>query len=155
MTADALIEAVKSLNADDALPLRYTMAHWQALVPYLTRHEVRAGDRVVQFGDNDRVMFLVESGNFQVYVPEPTPVRRPVNIVRAGAVLGEPALFVDAPRMAQVEAMSSGVIWALARSRFEEFAQRQPQLALELLRAAGAVMALRMRANLERGLPQA
>jgi hypothetical protein len=35
----------------------------------------------------------------------------------------------------------------------EELAQRSPALALELLRAAGAVMAVRMRANLARQTP--
>ena len=69
--------------------------------------------------------------------------------------MGEPALFGDTPRMAQVEAMSASVVWGMPRHRFDEFAARQPELALELLRAVGAVMAVRMRANLDRGLPVA
>ena len=76
-------------------------------------------------------------------------------ILRAGAVAGEPALFGETPRMAQIEAMSPAVVWALSRARMEEFAQQQPDIAFELLRACGAVMAVRMRANLERGLPSA
>jgi len=51
--------------------------------------------------------------------------------------------------------MSPSVIWGLTRNRFDEFAQRQPEMALEFLRAAGSVMAERMRANLERGMPAA
>jgi CRP-like cAMP-binding protein len=51
--------------------------------------------------------------------------------------------------------MSSSVVWGMPRHRFDEFAARQPELALELLRAVGAVMAVRMRANLDRGLPVA
>jgi CRP/FNR family transcriptional regulator, cyclic AMP receptor protein len=70
-------------------------------------------------------------------------------------VVGEPSLFGETPRMVQVEAMSPAVVWALTRPRFEEFALRQPEQALTFLRAVGAVMAERMRANLERGLPLA
>jgi len=37
--------------------------------------------------------------------------------------------------------------------RMEELSQRSPALALELLRAAGAVMATRMRATLAKQMP--
>ena len=57
--------------------------------------------------------------------------------------------------MAQVEAMSPCIVWALTRQRFEEYSARQPENALVFLRAIGGVMAVRMRANLERGLPVA
>jgi CRP-like cAMP-binding protein len=103
----------------------------------------------------DRGLYMLESGTLQVFVPDATPVRRPVAILRPGAVVGEPSLFGDTPRMAQVEAMSPSAVWCLPRPRFDEFANRQPVLALELMRAVGAVMAERMRANLERGLPVA
>jgi hypothetical protein len=37
--------------------------------------------------------------------------------------------------------------------RFEELAARVPAIALEVLRAAGTVMAMRMRANMARQTP--
>ena len=52
-------------------------------------------------------------------------------------MVGEPGLFGDSQRMANVEAMTPCVVWALRGPRLEELAQRQPALALELLRAAG------------------
>jgi CRP-like cAMP-binding protein len=55
--------------------------------------------------------------------------------------------------MANVEAMTPCVVWALRGPRMEELAQRSPALALELLRAAGAVMATRMRATLSKQMP--
>jgi CRP/FNR family cyclic AMP-dependent transcriptional regulator len=155
MSIDSLIAAVQSLNADDALRLRYNKEDWRMLASYLMPHSLRAGDSIIRYRDMDRTLYLLESGTLQVYVPESGPVRRPVAILRSGAVVGEPSLFGDTPRMAQVDAMSPVVVWALTKPRFEEFAARQPELALELLRAAGSVMAERMRANLERGLPVA
>jgi hypothetical protein len=44
-------------------------------------------------------------------------------------------------------------VWALPAQRLHALAAAAPGLVLEVLRAAGAVMAWRMRANLERGLP--
>jgi CRP-like cAMP-binding protein len=55
--------------------------------------------------------------------------------------------------MANVEAMTPCIVWALRGPRLEELAQRTPALALELVRAAGSVMALRMRANITRQTP--
>jgi len=49
--------------------------------------------------------------------------------------------------------MTSCAVWALRGPRLEELAQRSPALALELMRAAGGVMAIRMRANLQRQIP--
>jgi CRP-like cAMP-binding protein len=68
-------------------------------------------------------------------------------------VVGEPGLFGDSPRMANVEAMTPCIVWALRGPRLEELAQRQPALVLELLRTAGGVMAMRMRANLAKQTP--
>ena len=66
---------------------------------------------------------------------------------------GEPGLFADGPRTANVEAMTPCIVWALRLPRFEELGQRVPAVALEALRAAGAVMATRLRANMARQMP--
>ena len=154
-TIDSLTQAIQSLNADDALRTRFTRDEWRILGSYLQRFTLRAGDILIKHRDMDRTLYLLESGTLQVYVPDAAPVRRPVAILRAGAVVGEPSLFGDTPRMAQVEAMSPVVVWAFTRTRFEEVSARQPELALEFMRSVGAVMAERMRANLERGMPVA
>jgi len=155
MSIDSLIQAIQSLNANDALAMRFSADEWRLVAGYLQRHELRAGETVIRHRDMDRTLYLLESGTLQVFVPDAAPVRRPVAILRPGAVVGEPSLFGETPRMAQVEAMSPSVVWALTRQRFEEFSARQPALALNFLRAVGGVMAERMRANLERGMPVA
>ena len=43
--------------------------------------------------------------------------------------------------------MTACIVWALRGPRLEEMAQRSPALALEVLRAAGGVLAARVRAN--------
>jgi CRP-like cAMP-binding protein len=153
MTIGGLMEAIQTLNAADALHLRLDAGQWQWLGSFLVRQEVASGATLIRHLDMDRTMFLLESGTLQVYVPNPGPVRKPVAILRPGAVVGEAGLFGETPRMAQVDAMTPCVVWGLTRPRFDEFAGRTPALAIELMHGAGRVMAERMRANLERGLP--
>ena len=139
-----LKDTVQTLNADDALRLRYSRDDWRLFEAYLQPFQLRAGDVLIRHLDMDRSLYLLESGTLQVYVPvsaSTTGGRRPVAILRPGAVVGEPSLFGDTPRMAQVEAMGPATVWALTRPRFEEMAAVKPELALELLRAVGAVMA--------------
>ncbi|UCH19081.1 MAG: cyclic nucleotide-binding domain-containing protein [Burkholderiales bacterium] len=153
MEIKELVQSVQSLNADDALRTRLSLDQWRVLSQYLTRHEIRAGDLLVKQGDSDRTMYLVEQSSLQVFATGGPPGASRIAIMRSGAVIGEPGLFNDSPRMANVEAMTNCIVWALRGPRFEELAQRVPLIALELLRAAGGVMAARMRANLARQTP--
>jgi CRP/FNR family cyclic AMP-dependent transcriptional regulator len=150
MSIQVLRDAIHTLNAPDAFKPRFTPEQWRTLEAFLTRHEVRAGDLLVKQGDHDRTMYLLESGTLQVFVQPPKSGAR-LSILRAGAVVGEAGLFSDQPRMANVEAMGNCVVWALRGPRYEELAARNPVLALELVRAAAALMGVRMRANIEMG----
>jgi CRP/FNR family cyclic AMP-dependent transcriptional regulator len=147
-----LSEVVRSLNAPDAFKPRLGLEQWRLLQTFLTRHEVRAGDLLVKQGELDRTMYLLEIGTLQVFVSPPRPGVTRLSILRAGAVVGEAGLFSDQPRMANVEAMGPCVVWALRGPRWEELSVRNAALALELVRAAAAVMGVRMRANIEHGL---
>ena len=149
MDINELVQATRTLNAEDAFRARLSLEQWRTIAPYLTRHELRAGDLLIKQGDDDRTLYFLAQGNLQVFVTGGMPGSNRIAILRTGSVVGEPGLFGDSPRMANVEAMTPCVVYALRGPRLEEMAQRSPALALELLRSAGAVMAARMRANLE------
>jgi len=153
MELNQLVQAIQTLNAEDAFRARLTLDQWRTIAPYLTRHDIRAGDLLIKQGDTDRSMYFLGQGSLQVFVTGGPPGSNRIAILRAGSVVGEPGLFTDGPRMANVEAMTPCAVWALRGPRLEELAQRSPALALELLRAAGGVMATRMRANLQRQIP--
>ena len=153
MDFNDLVPAIQTLNADDAFRARLNIDQWRTISPYLTRHEIRAGDLLIKQGDSDRTMYLLGQGSLQVFVTGGPPGSNRIAILRAGSVIGEPGLFSDGPRMANVEAMTPCSVWALRGPRLEELSQRSPALALELLRAAGSVMAVRMRANMLRQVP--
>ncbi len=153
MDFNELVQAIQTLNAEDAFRARLNVDQWRAIAPYLTRHDIRAGDLLIKQGDSDRTMYFLGQGSLQVFVTGGPPGSNRIAILRAGSADGEPGLFSDGPRMANVEAMTPCAVWALRGPRLEELAQRSPALALELLRAAGGVMAIRMRANLQRQIP--
>ena len=153
MDINALVQALQTLNAEDAFRPRLTLEQWRLIAPYLTRHEIRAGDLLIKQGDADRTMYFLEQGSLQIFVTGGPPGSNRIAILRAGSIVGEPGLFGDSPRMANVEAMTPCAVWALRGPRLEELAQRQPALVLELLRTAGGVMAMRMRANLAKQTP--
>ena len=153
MEINELVQAIQSLNAEDAFRARLNLEQWRTIAPYLTQHEIRAGDLLVKQGDTDRSMYLLAQGSLQVFVTGGPPGSNRIAILRAGSVVGEPGLFGESARMANVEAMTPCVVWALRGPRLEELAQRSPALALELMRAAGSVMATRMRANLAKQTP--
>ncbi|MBN8491052.1 MAG: cyclic nucleotide-binding domain-containing protein [Burkholderiales bacterium] len=153
MDITTLVQAVQTLNAVDAFKAGLGAAQWQALAPYMARHNLRAGEMLIRQGDVDRSAYLIEQGNLQVFANGGVPGANRIAILRPGSLVGEPALFAEVPRQANVEAMTPGVVWGLNAHRLEELCARAPTLALQVLRAAGAVMATRLRINLERGLP--
>jgi CRP/FNR family cyclic AMP-dependent transcriptional regulator len=153
MEIDELVQTVQTLNAEDAFRARLSPDHWRTVGLYLSRHEVRAGEMLIKQGDTDRSAYFIGRGTMQIFASGGAPGSHRVAIVRAGSIVGELGLFGDSPRMANVEAMTACVVWALRGSRVEELAQRSPALALEVFRAAGAVMAARIRAHVARQSP--
>lgn len=148
MTIDDLIRAVQSLNTDDAFRARLDLFQWRTLGSYLAAYEMRGGDLLIRQGDADRTAYFIASGSLQVYRRGTPGASVRIALLRPGALVGETGLFSDQPHSATIEAMTAAQVWAMHLPRFEELSARAPAIAIEFLRAAGAVMAARLRANL-------
>ncbi|MBK6850842.1 MAG: cyclic nucleotide-binding domain-containing protein [Burkholderiales bacterium] len=148
MEFEQLVHAIRSLNSDDAFRPRLDATQWRTFGGYLTPLQVTAGTIVIRQGEVDRSAYFLGQGSMQVYLDGAEPGTSRAVMLRPGALLGEVGLFSAGPRTAQVEAMTGCVLWSLRLPRFEEMMQRAPQVSLEVLRAAGAVMAVRIRANM-------
>lgn len=153
MDPAALVRAIEDLEAEDAFPLHLSAAQWQRLAQSMERRQLATGDLLIRRGDRERVAYLLEAGTLQVFVTGGPPGSHRIARLRAGSIVGEPGLFIDAPRMASVEAMTPCTLWMLKHDRLEALGADEPKIVLALLHAAGCVMAVRMRANLERGIP--
>jgi CRP-like cAMP-binding protein len=153
MPITALVQAVAGLKTADRFAPILSPDQWEHLGACMKRSELASGAMLTHRGDQEALAYLVEQGELQVFVAGGLSRTHRIAVLRAGALVGEPALFCDSPRMATVEAMTSCVVWSLSRQCLETLATKSPALALAVLRAAGAVLAQRMRANLERGIP--
>jgi CRP-like cAMP-binding protein len=153
MPLSELVEAIDTLNAPDAFKAGFTLVQWQTIENYLIPFEMKAGEVLIEQGETDRVCYFLGRGSLQVYVTGGPPGGTRIAIVRAGAIIGEPSLFGDSARMASVSTLTPSTLWALSAQRFEQMAARVPALAIDFLRAAGAVMAIRMRSTLMRQTP--
>ncbi len=148
-----LMNAVQASHGDHAFKARLSLTQWQCLARVLQRRELPAGTRLLRRGDAGSCAFLLESGELQVFVTGGPPRSHRLATLKPGALVGEPALFAKAMRMAHVEAVTPCVVWTLNGQRLHDLAPSEPAVVLEVLRAAGELMAERMRANHERGIP--
>ena len=117
MDFEALVQAIQTLNAEDAFRPRLGADQWRQVAPFFTRHEIRAGDLLVKQGELDRAMYLLGQGSMQVFATGGPPGSNRIAILRAGSIIGEPGLFSDGPRMANVEAVTPCTVWALRATR--------------------------------------
>lgn len=161
MNLDELMAVLGSAQGEDAFRPRFSHEQWRLFLGYLSRRDLKAGETLLAPGDRDRSAYFLGAGTLEVFRAAPPPAgsgaepaagARPgggvVALLRPGALIGELGLFSDGARSTTVEAMTPCTVWMLSSPRFDELAGRNPGLALEALRAAGAVMAARMRANL-------
>ena len=101
------------------------------------------GQVLIDQGANDRTLFFIESGALSVHLIGDKGQMR-LAILNPGSVVGEGAFFSRLPRSANVVATGAARVWRLTPIRFAEMSNRQPNLALEMAMALGAVIAKRM-----------
>lgn len=138
-----LLQAIAHSPAEDRFANTLTPAQWELLVPYLQPVTLAQTQVLFLRGDQDRTLYLVEDGSLSVHY-EDSKGRVRLGIVMAGAVIGEAGFFAHQPRTASVQAATSCRLWGLTALRYTELANRQPDTALALVMAAGAVMARRL-----------
>src|ERR1700750_2317776 len=120
MNVENLVQAIQTLNAYDTFRPRFSPENWRVVGSYLIRREMKGGDVLIYQGDSDRTMYFLESGTLQVYGRATATSAAKIALLRAGSIVGEPALFGETMRMAQVDAISPSVVWAVSRIRLEE-----------------------------------
>lgn len=155
MDITRLVQAVQSQRTTDAFNVALTPEQWQVFAGFLVRREFAAGQTLMRQGEPGRSACIVEKGNLQVFTSGAAPGGQRIAVLRRGALVGEPSLFAAVRRAANVEAMAPCVVWELSAQKLSEMSERSPALALPVVRAAAAVMALRVQASLDGGEPLA
>jgi len=138
-----LVDAIALAQGDDVLIDKFSPAQWQTLAPYLQSCHLAQGQTLFAEGSEDRTLYFVEQGSLSVHAQDHAGRLR-LAMVGAGSLVGEAAFFSHHPRRATAQAGSECRLWSLSPVRFTELSHRQPEIAVGLLLAAGAVLAKRL-----------
>jgi cAMP-dependent protein kinase regulator len=101
-------------------------AQLEVMVGAMTSVHVQSGDQVIRQGDAGDLFYVVDSGEFEVYVASAGASDTKVMDVMNGGSFGELALMYGSPRAATVRAVSDGRLWALDRTTFRCVADALP-----------------------------
>jgi glutaminase len=109
----------------------------EAITDRLELRNYVAGSLVMARQQESDQLFLVASGLFSIFLPNPRP-EAPARMVRMatfseGMVFGDAAFFSGELRMADVVADTDGSCWLLQRSSFEGLKLDNPAAAIALL----------------------
>lgn len=143
MSIQNLSRSIAENLSADAFALTLSVAQWDTLAGYLQPIETAIGDVLISQGTHDRSVFFVESGAISVHRVSSKEQMR-LAVLTPGSVVGEGAFFSRQPHAANVVVTGAGRVWRLTAIRFAEMSNRQPNMALEIAMALGAVIAKRM-----------
>ncbi|ARU03314.1 hypothetical protein CCO03_00170 [Comamonas serinivorans] len=135
---DGLMSAIQTGAAYDQLALTLSPTQWLEFGQAMQPLSVAVGDVLIERGATDRVAYFIESGVLSAHL-EDAEGRMRLAVLNPGTVVGEGGFLSGLARSATVIATAQGRVWCLSPMRFENLAQRHPQLGLALALAMGSV----------------
>jgi hypothetical protein len=126
----------------------FTAADWKRFASFCVVRRLPPEFRLLVPGRVDRTLrFLVEGSLWQDGSASRRADARQPKMLLAGAIVGEDAVFSDAPNELDVRTLEDSLVLELSLQRQKELTAACPALAFELLRAAGGVIAARGRCS--------
>jgi CRP/FNR family cyclic AMP-dependent transcriptional regulator len=138
-----LVQAVLKNESSDVFSPAISPTQWEVLGSYLQPFAVTAGQVLIEQNATDRTLYIVESGGLTVHY-EDSKGRVRLAVVGPGSAVGEGAFLSRQPRSATVQASATSKIWSLTPLRFAELSKRQPEMAVEIAMALGALVSRRL-----------
>lgn len=107
-----------------------------ALAERLDLLRYQPGEMVFEYGDPGHALFMVRSGEVEIFIRNNQGDKIILEISRPGDVFGEISLLDDGPRTASVVALLETELLKLDREHFEDYVRLYTPAALNLLSAA-------------------
>jgi CRP/FNR family transcriptional regulator, cyclic AMP receptor protein len=120
------IEHLRELSAGD----RVALAEKIELMRYA------AGQTIFNLGDPGHALYIVRSGEVEIYVKNDQGEKIVLETARSGGIFGEVSLLDDGPRTAWVTAIGDVEVLRLDRAHFEDYVRQHTPAALNLLSVA-------------------
>ena len=112
-----------------------------ALAERLEMLPYKAGTAIFSFGDPGHALYIVRSGEVEIFVKNDQGEKIVLEVAQPGDVFGEVSLLDDGPRTAWVAAVTDAEVLRLDREHFEDYVRAYTPAALNLL----SVIARRLR----------
>jgi CRP-like cAMP-binding protein len=122
------VELFASLDDDE---LRSVAGH-------LVRGPFAAGDVITRQGAIAHWLYILVSGEAEVWVETPDAPRRRVAFIRPGSVFGEMGMMTGEPRRATVTAKTDVECYRLDKAGFEDIIRSRPAIAEQISRVLAA-----------------
>lgn len=88
------------------------------VVDSMFEKQVTKGEDIIKQGDDGDFFYVVQSGEFDIFVQQPGQEPQNVGRVEATGSFGELALMYNSPRAATINCISDAVLWAMDRVTF-------------------------------------
>jgi uncharacterized membrane protein len=105
-----------------------------ALAPRMQERVLRAGQVLFMLGDRGSAMFVIASGQVNIFLPGEGSRRLSLKDLGEGEYFGEMSLFDEKPRSASAMASTDVLLLELTKEMLTEFLERRPRASLVLLR---------------------
>jgi CRP/FNR family transcriptional regulator, cyclic AMP receptor protein len=106
-----------------------------ALADVIDYEKLEAGQTLFQTGDPGESLFVVHSGEIELYIKDTAGQKIVLTIARAGELFGELALLDSGPRSATALALTDAGLLVLDRDDLLLLFQKRPDAALHMLAA--------------------
>lgn len=116
-------------------------AEQAALAERIEMLTYQAGQMIFNFGDPGHALYIVRSGEVEIFVKNDQGEKIVLEVAQSGDVFGEVSLLDDGPRTAWVSAVTNAEVLRLDREHFEDYVRLYTPAALNLL----SVIARRLR----------
>jgi len=106
----------------------------KALSSALDMRTFKAGTQIFAQGDIGYAMYIVASGDINIFLPGEESRRVSLKDISRGEFFGELALFDEKPRSASALATTDAVLYELKRAMLGAFLEKHPRAAMAILR---------------------
>ena len=107
-----------------------------ALAARIDLQHYSAGEVIFNYGDPGDALYIIRSGEVEIYVKNDQGEKIVLETSQAGDVFGEISLLDSGPRTAWVAAIDDADVLRLDREHFEDYVRCYPPAALNLLSVA-------------------
>jgi uncharacterized membrane protein len=110
-----------------------------ALAGVIDYEKLEAGQTLFQAGEPGESLFIVRSGEIELYIKDTTGQKIVLNVVRTGEMFGELSLLDSGPRSATAIALSEAGLLVLDRDDLLLLFKKKPDAALHMLAAMSSM----------------